>query len=205
MTNPYTDHVIPLWLKLLTTLSTLVIVVIYWRRYGAGNLLWFCDLTLILLVPAIWLESALLVSLAALLVLLPLLAWTLLLIVRLATGWREVGLLDYMFEPERPRLLRLLSLFHIPLAALLIYLLATLGYDGRALPLATLSVALVLPLTRLLTPRRRNVNWVHGIGGEGTRQQLLPAWVYLLCLIIAAAVLIHLPSHLILVRWLGGD
>ncbi|TVQ35420.1 MAG: membrane-associated protein [Wenzhouxiangella sp.] len=191
---------IPLWLKLLTTLGTAAIVVIYWHRYGPGNLLWFCDLSLILLVPAVWLESSLLTSLAALLVLLPLLAWTLLLGIRLLTGWREAGLLDYMFESERPWLLRLLSLFHIPLAALLLYLLGQLGYDERALPLAALSVGLVLPLTRWLTPPERNVNWVHGIGGEGTRQQSLPAWGYLLCLVLIAIALIHLPSHWLLFR-----
>ena len=195
----YTEAVIPIWLKLLTTLGTAIIVVIYWRKYGPGNLLWFCDLTLILLVPAVWLESVLLASLAALLVLLPLVAWTLLLMIRLATGWREAGLLDYMFESERPWLLRLLSLFHVPLAALLIYLLAVLGYDARALPLAGLSVAVVLPLTWWLTPPSRNVNWVHGIGGEGTRQQSMPAWAFLLGLVTAAALLIHLPSH-----WLLG-
>ncbi|MCH8478733.1 MAG: hypothetical protein LAT56_12430, partial [Wenzhouxiangella sp.] len=64
---------IPIWLTLATTLLTLVVVLIYWQRFGPGNLLWFCDVALILLVPALWLESALLSSLAALLVLLPLL------------------------------------------------------------------------------------------------------------------------------------
>lgn len=197
----YTPGMIPIWLTLATTLLTLVVVLIYWQRFGPGNLLWFCDVALILLVPALWLESALLSSLAALLVLLPLLLWAVLLALRLGLGWRCGGLLDYLFIRERPLWLRLISLFHLPLPVLMLWLLWRLGYSAEALPWAIVTTWLVLPLSYCFSRPQHNVNWVHGIGGEGTRQTRLPPMIHLLMLMLAAVILIHLPSHWLL-TWL---
>lgn len=77
---------IPLWLKIADTLFVYLIVPIYWRRYGPANFLWFSDVALLLTVPALWLESPLLVSMMALAVALPELAWNIDFFVRLTTG-----------------------------------------------------------------------------------------------------------------------
>ena len=49
---------IPLSLKLIYTLFVCALVPIYWRKYGPANFLWFSDIALLVLVPALWLENA---------------------------------------------------------------------------------------------------------------------------------------------------
>ena len=81
---------IPLGLKIIYTLYVCVLVPIYWRQYGPANFLWFSDIALLALVPALWLENALLPffirGLSCFHIILPLLVlWTL---HRLGYDWR---------------------------------------------------------------------------------------------------------------------
>ncbi len=186
---------LPLWLKLVWTLPAFTILVVYWRQYGPGNLLWFSDIALILSIPALWLESPLLAGVAAVLVLVPELVWNVAFFCRLTTGRRLGGIVDYMFEPDRPRFLRALSLFHVPLPLLLLWLVWQLGYDARALPLAVVLTWLLMPATRLLTRPERNVNWVHGLPQH--RDTVHPV-VFVGILMLAIPLVFHLPAHLLL-------
>jgi len=93
--------VVPLWLKIVYTVFVVVLVPIYWRQYGPANFLWFSDIALFMTVAALWLENALLVSMAALSVLLLELVWNLDFWVRLLTGKSLIALSAYMFDtPE---------------------------------------------------------------------------------------------------------
>lgn len=56
------EPVIPLGLKIVYTLFVCELVPIYWRQYGPDNFLWFSDIALLAIVPALWLENALLVN-----------------------------------------------------------------------------------------------------------------------------------------------
>ena len=76
---------IPLWLKVTFTLFVCVLVPVYWAQYGPGNFLWFSDIALLLTVPALWLESALLASMSSLSVVLEV-VWIVDYFVRLITG-----------------------------------------------------------------------------------------------------------------------
>lgn len=194
---------IPLWLKLACTIPALGILVVYWFRYGPGNYLWFSDIALIVTIPALWFESSLLASTMAVGVLLPELLWNVSLFSRLTLGVRLTGITDYMFEPARPLYLKLMSLFHIPLPILLIWLLWILGYDARAAAIMTLLSWVVLPLTYGLTNPYRNVNWVHGPGGEGVRQTRLHPLLYLAILMVAFPLLVYLPTHFLLTFLFG--
>ena len=49
---------IPLGLKVVYTIFVCALVPIYWREYGSANFLWFSDIALLALVPALWLENA---------------------------------------------------------------------------------------------------------------------------------------------------
>jgi len=191
---------IPLWLKLVWTLPTLAILIVYWRSYGPGNLLWFSDIALLLSIPAMWLESPLLAATAAVLVLVPEIAWNTGFFGRLLTGRRLGGIVDYMFDPDRPRLLRALSLFHVPLPLILVWLVWQLGYDARALPLAIVLTWLVIPATRLLTRPERNVNWAFG---PVRHRELVHPVLFIGFLMLAIPLLFHLPAHLILERLFG--
>src|SRR5437588_1871557 len=164
---------IPLWLKLAYTLFVCLIVPLYWREYGPTNFLWFSDLALLLTLPALWLESRLLVSMMALSVLLLELAWNVDFFGRLLTGVQLTALSRYMFNHTIPLFVRALSLFHIVLPPLLLWLVARLGYDRRALIAQTLFAWLVLPITYLSTSPARNIHWVFRYGHKP--QTLLPA------------------------------
>jgi len=91
----------------------------------------------------------------------------------------------------------LLSLFHVPLPILLIYLVHRLGYDRRALVFQILLAWIVLPATYLLTPPQKNINWVYGPTGP---QHLVPPLIYFFMLMIFFPLAIYLPTHLGLAR-----
>lgn len=192
---------IPISLKIAYTLFVCLLVPIYWRQYGLVNFLWFSDIALLVLVPALWLESPLLISMMALAVVLPELAWNVDYFFRLATGVSLIGLTSYMFDATIPLFIRGLSLFHVALPVLLIWMLSRLGYDGRALLWQTLVAAAVLPLSYFLSDPRENVNWVYGLGEMP--QTKVPAPLFVLFLMLLFPVGVYLPTHLLLDRIFG--
>jgi hypothetical protein len=194
-------ELIPLWLKIAYTVFVLVTVGVYLFKYPLGNFLWFSDIALFVTAIALWLESALLASMMAVGTLLPELAWNVSFFGQLVTGRHVSGLTDYMFEAHRPRYVRALSLFHVVLPALLLWLLARLGYDPRALAAQTVLAWVVLVLTYRLTDPRHNVNWAFGWGARPQRR--IPPLVYLGLLMAGFPLLIHLPTHLLLQRVFG--
>lgn len=193
---------IPIWLKIAHTLFVCGLVPIYWRQYGPTNFLWFSDIALLVLVPALWFESPLLISMMALAVMLPELAWNIDYFFRLATGMSLIGLADYMFDADIPRLIRALSLFHVALPLLLIWMLHRLGYDRRALLWQTLVTAAVLPLSYVFSNPRDNVNWVYGLGEQPQTRVAGLLFVFLLMLMFPLVV--YLPTHLLLDRIFGA-
>ena len=184
---------IALGVKVAYTIFLAVLVPVYWAHYGPANFLWFSDIALIGTGLALWLESPLLASMMMLAVLLPELAWNLDFFGRLLTGHAMFGMSAYMFERERPRLVRALSLFHVPLPIGLVWLVHRLGYDRRAWLGQSLLALVVLPASYWLTDPAENVNWVHGLGAP---QRRLPPWLYLALLIVAFSLVLYLPPHL---------
>src|SRR5438067_8415131 len=123
---------IPIGLKIFYTFFVCVLVPIYWRQYGPANLLWFSDIALLVMVPALWLENSLLVSAMALAVVLLELVWNIDFFVRLATGNSLIGLSAYMFDPKIPLFIRGFSCFHILFQIVLMLMLYRFGYDRCA-------------------------------------------------------------------------
>src|SRR5215207_9387799 len=101
---------IPLWMKVAYTAFLAVIVPAYSIKYGPLNFLWFSDIALLVTGAALWLESRLLASAMALGVLLPELVWNVSYFGRLLTGAHVTSLADYMFDPQKSRFMRGLSL-----------------------------------------------------------------------------------------------
>src|SRR5512145_276309 len=116
------EHLIPLWGKLVYTLFLCVLVPAYWIHWGPRNFLWFSDIALLTTAVALWLESALLASMMTLAIALPELAWNVDFFGRLITGRHVFGLSGYMFDRGKPLGLRALSLFHIGLPVVLLWL-----------------------------------------------------------------------------------
>jgi hypothetical protein len=110
--------VIPLGLKIVYTVFVCALVPIYWRQYGPANFVWFSDIALLALVPALWLENALLVSMMAVSVVFFEALWNADFFFHLSTGKSLIGLSAYMFDPKIPLFTRGLSCFHIVLPLL---------------------------------------------------------------------------------------
>lgn len=185
--------------KLGYTAFVAVVVVIWWRHYTWRNFLWFSDIAFIGAVPALWLESAPLASVLAVAVLLPETLWNVDFVLRLALRRRITGLTDYMFEPQRPKLLRGLSLFHVPLPLVLLWMVQQYGYDARVgLTGAVLLAAVVLPWSRAVSTPEKNINWTYGLGVARTR---LSGPVWLALLFAGFVVLVFIPTHWLLERF----
>jgi hypothetical protein len=194
---------VPLWVKVVYTVFLGVLVPVYWSYYGPTNFLWFSDIALLVILPALWLESRFLASTQAVSVALLELLWVVDFLVRLVAGVQLVGISAYMFEPERPVFLRGLSLFHPAMPVLLLWLVWRLGYDRRAW-LAQIALALiVLPVCYLFTDPSANINWVFGPGER--RQAWMPPGLYLALLMAFFPLGIYLPTHLVLRRVFQGS
>ncbi len=182
---------IPVWFKLAYTAFVLVILVIWLKHYGWRNLMWFSDIALLGAVPALWLDSALIASVLTVAVLVPELLWNLDLVLRLALRRRIIGLTEYMFERDRPLILRLLSLFHVPLPAVLLWMVWEYGYaTDVALPGAMLLAAIVLPASRVFGSPEANINWAYG---PGFMQQRYRPAAYVAGLYAAFVLLLFVP------------
>lgn len=187
---------IPAELKIAYTLFVAITIPVYYRKYGPGNFLWFSDIALIGTVAALWLESSLLAGTLLIGTLIPEVIWNISFFGGLLTGRPVLGLADYMFDSAKPLYLRALSLFHVFLPPLLLWLVYRLGYDERALALQCLLAWMVLPLSYLLTRPKENINWVRGLFGKP--QQKIPATLYLGLTMVGFPLLIYLPTHLLL-------
>ena len=189
---------IPLGLKIIYTLFVCALVPIYWRQYGPANSLWFSDIALLALVPALWLENALLASMLAISVVFFEALWNIDFFFRLAAGKSLIGLSAYMFDPKIPLFIRGLSCFHIVLPVILLWGLHRLGYDRRAFLWQTIVAMVVLPFSYLLSNPRENVNWVYGFGQNP--QKIMPAPLFVALLMLLFPLIIYLPTHLLFAR-----
>lgn len=191
---------LPLAPKVITSLAVAIVVPVYSWHYGIVNFLWGSDIALFLALAALWWERPLLASIAAVGVLIPEAFWNLDFFSHLLVGRDVFGLnaTGYMFDPERPLYLRALSLFHVVLPWLIVWLLYRLGYDRRAVWLQTALAWCVLPVSYFLTDPARNINWVFGFGSEP--QTWMPGPLYLLLLMALFPVVVYLPTHWLLAR-----
>ena len=189
---------VPLWLKVAWTAMVLVIVLIYWRHRGPANFLWFSDIAFLALVAGLWLESSFIVSLTACMVLVPEMLWSVSFFGRLLHLPRVIGLADYMFDKQSPLWLRAVSLFHVPLLAVIVWAPWRLGYDPGVYPWAVLIAWLVLLLTRWLTKPKANINHVYRLP-IAAGANLTPVQ-HMLVLMTAVPLVLQLPGHLLL--WL---
>lgn len=197
---------IPLWIKIPYTAFLAVLVPFYWRTYGPVNFLWFCDIALLVTLPALWLESPLLFSMQAVAIALPQLLWVADFAARLA-GIHLLGVAAYMFDAKIPLFVRGLSSFHGWLPFVLVWGVRRLGYDRRAALAQTLVALVLLPVCYFLTSpppapadnptAAVNINWVFG-PGEAVIQTWMAPGSYLALQMAFWPLVIYLPTHLAL-------
>jgi hypothetical protein len=203
---------IPLALKLAFTAFMAMLVPVYWSKYGPTNFLYFCDLALFFTLAAMWLENQLLASMAAVGIILPqLVLWCGDFAAHLV-GIKFIGMTDYMFDASHPLFLRSLSFFHGWLPFLLLFLVARLGYDRRALfgwTAVAWGAMLVsyffLPAAgaKLANPLAPvNVDYVYGFS-DAAAQTWMPGWAWLVFLLVALPAVVFIPTHFLLRKFFG--
>jgi len=192
---------IPLWLKISWTIWVAVWAPIYWRYYGAQNLLYFCDLGNFLVLGALWLESSLLFSWQACVLLIFQSLFAIDLAGACLTGRHFVGGSEYMFDRGIPLPLRLMSLFHLAVPPLLLWAVRRLGYDPRGWRCATLESCVVVPINYFWRPQY-NINWAHGLFAH--EQHTISPPLYLAGYLVAVPLLIFWPTHKALQWWAGS-
>jgi hypothetical protein len=188
----------PLLVLLSYTVFVLVLIPVYWRHYGPGNFLWFSDIALFAVLISLWTGNRLLFSMMAVGVL-PI--ETLWLIDFVALG-KTSGIAAYMFKGDSPLYLRALSLFHLFLPPILVWMLWRQGYDQRAFLAQTILAWIVLPTTWLLTRPDENINWVFGPAGP---QEFVHPLVYLGLYMLLLPLIVYWPMHLLLRTIFGGQ
>jgi hypothetical protein len=197
---------VPLIAKIVYTAFVAVLVPYYWQTYGPTNFLYFCDVALLMTVAAIWLESPLLASAPAVGILLPQAFWCVDFLAGLV-GVSLTGMTAYMFNENLSLFARGLSFFHFWLPFLLLWLVAVLGYDRRALVTWTvLAWALqlvcffVMPAPPAPTSNPNlpvNINYVYGFSDKAM-QTWMPPGAFLAAMMLGMPVLVFWPTHLML-------
>jgi hypothetical protein len=198
------EATIPLLVKLAYTAFMAVLVPVYLRKYGPTNFLYFCDVALLLTLAGVWTESALLLSVATVGILVAQIFWLCDFFGRLF-GLPMTGMTAYMFDAERSRFLRGLSLFHGWLPVLLLYLLTCTGYDPRALPVWTAMGTLLVLVCYFLMPRPSavrglepvNINYVYGFSDERP-QSWMSERAWLVVTLVGFPLVLYLPAHALL-------
>ena len=199
---------IPLWLKLVYTAFMAVMVPVYLYYYGWTNFLYFCDVAVVLTLIGIWKESPLLVSMCAIGIMVPQLIWVID-FVGTAIGFPVVGMTAYMFNANSSLFLRGLSLFHGWLPFLLIYLVAKLGYDRRALLYWTVLAWVLILICFFFMPTPNpdagltpvNINYVWGLN-DAAAQTWMPAWLWVIGMMVLMPVVCFLPVHFLFSRFM---
>ncbi len=187
---------LPLWIKVGPTLFACVLFPAYIWVLGAKHLLWLSDIAFLMLIVALWRESPLVNSMIAVGVLPMELAWNFDFFGRILIGGPFLNFTEYMFDPTEPLHYRSLSLFHVLLPALVVYLLFRWGYDTRALKMQSLLTAFILIVTFSITGPQENINWVYGPGPDP--QTWMAPHLYFVVGTLVLFFAIMLPTHLIL-------
>jgi hypothetical protein len=175
-------------------------VTVYWRTYGAGNLVQLCDVAVILTCWGLWRGSSLLISTQALSSLVVDLAWDIDLLWRLLLGRHLIGGTEYMWDPRWPLAVRAMSLFHVVWPVLLIWALRRVGYDRRAWLVQSLLAAVVLAASRFVVPEA-NFNFAHR--DPFVHRQWGPGAVHVALTWVVLIGVVYWPTHRLLMRFLS--
>jgi len=194
---------IPRWLKIGWTVWVAVWIPLYWKQWGPSTFLWFCDLANLLILAALWTESALIFSWQAVSVLVFQIVFTLDVAGRALLGRHLVGGTEWVFDDGKiPLYIKFLSVgMHLAAPPLLVWAVRKLGYDRRGLLLQMATVCVLLPICWLGWNETHNLNWVYKPFNRP--QQSMTPGLYLVVCIVGYTLLVFLPTHLVLSRLFG--
>lgn len=185
----------PPWVRWASILWLIVWFPVYLHAWGATNFLHLCDIAVILSCAGLFLENSLLLSSQAVSSLVIDLIWSLDVAWRFFLGRHLVGGTEYLFDAHYALGVRLLSLFHVALPIVLLWVLVRTGYDRRGFALQS-AIALGAMVASRCTSAAANINYAfrdpffHRAWG--------PAPVHVAITFVALAAVVYLPTHLAL-------
>ena len=173
-----------------------IFIPVYWKELGLVNFLWCCDITLFALLVALWTKNNLLVSIGTICSLPLTILWNIDFFSILIFNHSIFKIAHYMFYDFVPLYVRGLSLFHVWLPPLLIWLLYRWNYNRKAFIWSSFLTWIVIPITYLVTEPERNINCVHSFIKAG--QNILPEWMLLIIFMTVLPIFVYYPMHWIL-------
>lgn len=188
---------IPDWLRWLALVWLFVWFPVYWHAWGAANFLHLCDVAVILTCLGLWTNDALVVSSQVVSSVVIDILWALDVAAWLVFHRHFIGGTEYLFDTACPLWIRLLSLFHVIMPAILIWSLGRLGYDRRGFRLQAAIALPVIIASRFVTPEK-NLNFA--LADPFFHRQLGPAPVHLAITYLALVLAVYLPTHSLFVR-----
>jgi hypothetical protein len=192
------QRAIPTWVRYAALAWLIFWFITYWIYWGPSTFLFFCDLALILTCLGLFFENSLLVSTQALSSLVIDAAWALDAASRLLTGRHLIGGTEYLFDPSHPLWVRLITLYHLVLPFVLLWAIARLAYDRRALQYQSALALIVFIACRFSSPDK-NINFA--FRAPIFHRQIGPASVHVALTFLALVLLIYLPTHLTLSKY----
>jgi hypothetical protein len=190
---------IPRWWRWAAALWLAVWLPAYATTWGWRNFLALCDVAVIVTCAGLWARSALLLSSQALSAIMAGMLWAADVAARLLAGRHLFGGTEYMWDARVPLLVRLLSLFHLWLPVVVVLALRRTGYDRRGLWLQVALTAPLLVASRIFGAGK-NVNYA--LVDPLLHRQWGPVPLHLLAMWVGTSLVVYVPTHLILARWL---
>jgi hypothetical protein len=156
----------------------------------------------VLTCAGLWWGSARLLSAQALSSLVIDTTWVVDVVARLVTGRHLIGGTEYMWDPQFPLWVRLLSLFHVAWPPLLLYAIRRTRYDPRALVFQSALTGVLLVLSRALSTPAENLNysWADPFLKRGWG----PAPLHLALMLGLLVLVVYAPTHAALRRFAGA-
>jgi hypothetical protein len=195
-------------LKLFLVAFSLTLGVYSGFQQGVPSLFWFCNIALFVATAGVVAERPLLVSMAAVGVLVIQALWIVDLLLS-TVNLSPVRMTGYMLSDDVTSIKKGLSLFHAWMPPVLAYVLWKIGYDSRGLLYWTVLMCLLLLMSYLFLPAPPapadqptlsvNVNYVYGLNMSAP-QQRMPALAWLLGMMAFMPLVFFLPAHLLLMR-----
>jgi hypothetical protein len=190
----------PLWFNIFYSAFVLVVIAVYWVKYGPANFLWFSDIAFFGMAYALWRDDARFTSMMAIGVLPLEFIWAFSYFSGFfsADGQTWMGVADYMFDAALPLWLRALSWFHFMMIGAVIYMLLRKGYDKGALIPQTILALAVLAATHMWGIKEDNPNMIYP---PGNLDEIIPQPIYSALQPIVLFGCIILPMHLLLKKY----
>lgn len=176
--------------------SYILIAVAWCRRYDARQLLWFCDVAVLMTALGLLFRSPLLVMAQLAAVVFYHSVWNIDFWLILILGYAPVGSTSYMFYSDLGLLEKSLSLFtHVFIVPVALFGVYNLGAPNRAWLLQWVQTSIIFLLTYLFTIPEENINRMFGVEIIGVSPASINPILYYALMVTVPPFVVYLPTN----------